>query len=159
MRFESVPEVLMRKLNGARRWVAKRLSPDCRTVLLPMIVQEIFVQTQSTSLVRTGIGLVAAMKMFVNWLVNRTVSEKIVSSARWMRTNALVCTLVLAAPTRFLTLMMPLMVNGCVPEYMVRMAVFVSPFTSYETRRMILVGFWGKKTSAVFVATVRLRVM
>ena len=36
--FERVPEVLTRRLNGARRCVAKRASPDCRTVLLPMIV-------------------------------------------------------------------------------------------------------------------------
>ena len=47
-----------------------------------MIVQAVLVQTQSTSLVKTGMEFVAAMKMLVNWFVKRTVSEKMVSSAR-----------------------------------------------------------------------------
>ena len=47
-----------------------------------------------------------------------------------MITKALVCTLVFAVTTRFVTLMIPLIVSGMVPEYIVSIAVLVSPLTS-----------------------------
>src|SRR5207237_10898992 len=79
MRLEFTPEVATRRLSGARRWAAKRHSPARRTLLLPRTVWARFVQTQSTSLVRTAIELVEAGRMFVDWFVRRTVSEKEVS--------------------------------------------------------------------------------
>src|SRR6266853_2869203 len=107
MRLEFTPDVETRTLSGARRWVAKRDSPEARTVLLPMIVHIELVHIHRMSFVRIGMGFVAAINTLVNWFVKRTVTLKIVSSLRWMIANWFVITFVFAVTTRLVTLIIP----------------------------------------------------
>ena len=103
--------------------------------------------------------LASGAMMFVVWFVPRIDTEKIVSSARWMMATAFVCTNVFEVQRRFVTLIIPVIVIGMVPPRNVSaVLLLVSLVASHVTKRMALIGFCGKNTSAVFVEVVALRV-